>query len=650
MWRSTTGFLVLQLFLLITPGVAQQLSVPLRFERNAGQAGADVKYIARASAYTALLDETGLTIRRSTHPIRMRFAGASRPVIEPIDEMNIHSNYYTGDARQWRKGIRNFQRLKFENIYSGVDVVFYGNGRNLQFDFVLAPKTDAKNIVLAFSGHQELELTNSNELRLRTEDGTVNLSAPGIYQMLGGKRANVNGRFVKRTADTIGIALGAYDRDAPLIIDPVVSFSTYLGGPGAQESVNDIKVDAAGSAYVTYDDYDDTGPSHDFVVNKISPIGGNGYSTVLGHFHSDESATAIQVDASGNAYVTGWAYSYPDDHPRFPSLNALQPVPAGGVDAVLVKLNPQGEVVFSTYLGGSGNDHGRDLTLDSAGNIYVTGTTSSNDFPVRNPFQALRVPGGTSDSDVFVTKINPSGTAILYSTYLGGDDDDLVASIAVDAVGSIYLAGSTKSSVFAGRTIARGSSPLGLNWSGYAVKFNPAGTALDYSFVWSDVRDDRLVQHAALDNAGNLYIAESGFVRKLNAPGRAFIYMKNIPAGVLSVAIDSQGNAYAVGRTSTEAQNSSKAANNRAYVAKIPPDGSAFAFETSLNGTIRNPVDPNGDAGSTVATAIAVAPSGAVYVGGYSESFNFPTTNGSTRSRSTAASTQDAILFIIQPE
>src|SRR5262249_37119846 len=163
---------------------------------------------------------------------------------------------------------------------------------------------------------------------------------------------------------------------------------------------------------------------------------------------------------------------------------------------------------------------GRDIALDLAGNIYVTGTTSSNDFPVRNPFQTLRVPGGSSDSDVFVTKINPSGSAILYSTYLGGDDDDLVASIAVDAAGSIYLARSTKSSAFAGRNIVRGSSPLGLNWNGYAVKFNPDGASLDYSFVWSDVREDHLVQHAALDSTGNLYIAESGLVRKLNASGR----------------------------------------------------------------------------------------------------------------------------------
>jgi Beta-propeller repeat len=640
MWRSTTVLLVLELSLLITPGRAQQLSVPLRFEPNAGQAAANVKYIAKGFGYTALLDEAGLTIR-SAHPIRMRFAGALKPSILPVEEMNIHSNYYTGEPRQWRTGVRNFQKLKYTDVYSGVDVVFYGNGRELQFDFVLAPKTNVENIVLAFSGQQELELTNSNELRLRTQDGTVNLSAPGIYQILGGKRNTVDGRFVKRSSDTIGIALGAYDREAPLIIDPVVTYSTYLGGPGAQESVNDIKVDAAGNAYVTYDDYDDTGPSHDFVVNKISPTGGSGYTTVLGHFHSEESAIAIQVDASGNAYVTGWAYSYPSDHPRFPTFNALQPGPAGGVDAVLVKLDPQGQVVFSTYLGGSGDDYGRDITLDSAGNIYVAGTTSSNDFPIRNPYQALRVPGGASDSDVFVTKINPSGSAILYSTYLGGDDDDSVASIAVDSGAGIYIAGSTRSSSFAGRSIVRGSSPFGLNWSGYAVRFDPSGTSLDYSFVWSDVREDHLVKHAALDSAGNLYIAESNFVRKLNASGKAFVYMKNITAGVSSVAVDPQGNAYAVGRTSDPG-------SNRAYVAKIAPDGSAFAFETSLNGTIRNPLDSDDGAGSTVGTAIAVAPSGALYVGGYSESLNFPTTNGSTRSRTTPASTQDAILFIIQ--
>src|SRR5262249_31928365 len=159
---------------------------------------------------------------------------------------------------------------------------------------------------------------------------------------------------------------------------------------------NDLKVDSAGNAYVTYDDLDDTGPSHDFVVSKISPAGGSGYTTVLGHFHSEESATALTVDASGNVYVTGWAHSYPDDHPRFPSVNALQPEPAGNVDAVLVKLDRQGQVVFSTYLGGSGNDYGRDVTRRIECNVYVTGTTSSADFPIRNPHQALRIPGGDS--------------------------------------------------------------------------------------------------------------------------------------------------------------------------------------------------------------------------------------------------------------
>src|SRR5262249_3590382 len=182
--------------------------------------------------------------------------------------------------------------------------------------------------------------------------------------------------------------------------------------------------------------------------------------------------------------------------------------------------------------------------------------------PLRSRYQALRVPGGESDSDVFGAKIGPTGSTILYATYLGGDDDDSVASIAVDAVGSIYLSGSTRSSSFAGRTIVHGSSPFGLNWSGYAVKFDPAGKSLDYSFVWSHVHEDHRVTHAALDTAGNLYVAESGFVRKLNASGKAFTYMKNVPAGVFSVTVDSQGNAYAAGRTSDPG-------SNRAYVAKI---------------------------------------------------------------------------------
>jgi hypothetical protein len=406
-----------------------------------------------------------------------------------------------------------------------------------------------------------------------------------------------------------------------------MTYSTYLGGAGAQESVNDIKVDSAGNAYVTYDFYDDTGPSHDFVVSKISPHGGRGYTTRLGHFHSDESATAIAVDASGNAVVTGWAQSYPTGHPRFPSINALQPEPAGGVDAIVVKLDPEGRVVFSTYLGGSGNDYGRGVALDSTGNIYIAGTTTSSNFPIRTPYQALRAGAG---ADVFVTKINPSGSVILYSTYLGGDDDDSVASIAVDGAG-IYLAGSTRSSSFAGRPGKRGP-----HWSGYAVKFNPAG-GLAYSMLWSDVEEDHLVLNAALDDAGNLTLAEPRLLRRLNAAGNGFIYLKVIPGGVTAVAIDHQANAYAIGRN-----------GDAAYVVKIPPDGGDFMYATSLKGTIRNPADPPELVGSTVVTAIAVTPSGAAYVGGYSESLDFPTTNGSTRSRWSAASTQDAILFVLR--
>ena len=413
---------------------------------------------------------------------------------------------------------------------------------------------------------------------------------------------------------------------------PAIFYSTYVGQEGARESITDIKVDSAGDAYVTYDVRDETGPGHDFVVSKISPAGRKGYTTVLGHFYSEEGATALALDASGNAYITGWAQSYPSGHPRFPTLNALQFRPAGGVDAVIVKLNPQGEVVFSTYLGGSGNDYGRDITVDTAGNIYVTGTTSSDDFPTRNPYQSQRVRGGDAGADIFVTKINAAGSAILYSTYLGGNDDDSVSSIAVDSGGSIYLAGSTKSSSFADTNLP------GLRWSGYAVKFNSTGSNLIYSFAWSDVRQDHIVVDAALDAADNLYVAEHDAVRKLNSTGTAVVYSKTIPADISAVAVDGEGHAYATGTISSDL-----------YVLEISPSGGEFINTTSLNGTLRTANDPANGVGSSVGKAIAVTAAGSVYVGGYSESLNFPTTNGSTRSRWTKANTQDAIFFVIQP-
>jgi hypothetical protein len=422
-----------------------------------------------------------------------------------------------------------------------------------------------------------------------------------------------------------------------------LSYSTYLGGDGAQEAITDIKIDSSGDAYVTYYDRDDTGPSHDFMVGKISPSGRNGYTTVLGHFYSEESAASVAIDALGYAYVTGWAYSYPSSHPRFPTLNALQPEPAGGVDAVVVKLNPQGEVVFSTYLGGSGNDYGRDIAIDALGNIYVTGTTSSDDFATRSPYQAQRAAGGSEGTDVFVTKINAAGSAILYSTFLGGNDDDSVSSIVIDGSGSIYLAGSTRSSSFAGRslpgstagcTVTEGTSSRRPCWNGYAVKFNPDGSDLIFSIAWSDAQQDHLVLDAAVDAAGNLYVAEPGLVRKLNSSGSGFAYSRNIPARVSALTADRLGNVYATASTEEDLQ-----------VLKVSPDGGDFALETSLSGTVNEP----GGAGASVGMTIAVSVGGNVYVGGYSESLNFPTTNGSTRSPWTRASSQDAIFFVLQP-
>jgi hypothetical protein len=202
MWRSRIILLGVELSLLITPS-CQRFSVPFRFEPNAGQAPASVKYIANGSRYNALLDETGLTIGSSAHPIHVRFAGASKPLIEPVHELDVQSNYYTGEPRQWRTGIRSFQRLLYRSVYSGVDVLFYGNGSELQFDFVLAPNAVVENIRLAFSGQQGLELSDSNELWLRAKDGKVRITFPGIYQVVDGQRKGVNGRFVKRAGNTV---------------------------------------------------------------------------------------------------------------------------------------------------------------------------------------------------------------------------------------------------------------------------------------------------------------------------------------------------------------------------------------------------------------------------------------------------------------
>jgi hypothetical protein len=334
--------------------------LPLSFEANQGQTDAQVSFLARGSGYALFLTpaEAVLSLRKPTQPgtdadpaasgtvLRMQLVGASTaPRLVGQGLLSGTSNYLLGnDPSQWHTGIADYARVEARGVYPGVDLVYYGNQRQLEYDFTVAPGADPGAITLAFPGAESATLDDQGNLVLQMAGGAVVEQAPVLYQEGNGIREAVSGHYVLAGDGQVGFAVGSYDRSRPLVIDPILSYSTYLGG-----SFDDI-----------------------------------GYG--------------IAVDSAGNAYVTGYTESA-----NFPTANPRQSANGGGRDAFVAKLNAAGSVLaYSTYLGGSNDDYGYGIAVDSAGNAYVTGYTNSTNFPTANPLQAAN--GGSVDA--FVAKLN----------------------------------------------------------------------------------------------------------------------------------------------------------------------------------------------------------------------------------------------------
>src|SRR5438132_548275 len=428
--------------------------LPLSFEANDGQADPQVKFLSRGSGYTLFLTPTEAVLtltkadghakrrisgeatlvepeKRAGTVLRMRLVGANpAPEVAGVGELPGKSNYFLGnDPTKWRTNVSTYAKVEYREVYPGVNLVYYGNQRQLEHDFVVSPGADPKVITLAFEGVDGVAIDALGDLVLRTVGGEVRLRKPVVYQEQNRQRAVIPTRYVLTAEHQVAFEVAAYDATKPLIIDPVLVYSTYLGGSGSDAS-SGIAVDTQGNAYVTgvtrSSDFPTTagafqttfGGLINAFVTKLNPTGtALLYSTYLGGFGSNQGF-AIAVDTLGNAYVTGGAVR---DFPT--TLGAFQPAFGGGFfDAFVTKLNPTGTaLVYSTFLGGSNDDEGFGIAADAAGNAYVTGFTQSSNFPTRaGAFQATF--GGVEDT--FVTKLDPTGAALVYSTYLGGSGDD----------------------------------------------------------------------------------------------------------------------------------------------------------------------------------------------------------------------------------
>ena len=747
--------------------------LPLSFEANRGQTDARVKFLSRGHGYTLFLtsDEVVLGLvkprignprleaRRELPMLRGRSQkkaesfpallapnlgspNRTRPMtdsgqvavtdavlhvkpvgmnpttrITPLAQLPGKSNYLIGnDPKKWHTNVPTYAKVKYNDVYPGVDLVYYGNQGQLEYDFVVAPGVDPGNIALDVvaegvspssetpkSGRRgarrsRLSIDDNGDLLLGTLGGAVVFHKPLVYQQIkdNGQRTTVGSRYVLRSDHEVTFEVASYDRTRPLVIDPILTYSTYLGGSGdeltAPSGTDGIALDPAGNAYVIGATSSADFPaapgalqtsfaggsgsfgcfnsiSADAFVTKLNARGDTIiYSTYLGG-NDDDCGEGIAVDPSGNAYVAGETLS--TDFPV--TRGAFQPACAscsqGMVDTFAAKLSRDGSaLVYSTYLGGNDEDLFPMLALDRFGNLYIQGTTFSTDYPTTpGVFQPACASCANGNPDTYVTKLNSDGSALVYSTYLGGNDFDACgAQIAVDSIGSVYVNGFTCSNDFPTHNSLQGYAG---GCDAFLTKLNPAGTALVYS-TYLGGSDFDIIFGTAVDLSGNAYVSGGtgssdfptspgafqtnlvggfeAFVTKINPSGSAFVYSTYLGGtgdqAAEGIAVDYHGNAFVAGQTTStdfpvlRPLQRANAGGFDVFVTELNPTGRGLVFSSYLGGT-----------GDDSTSGIALDRQRRnVYVAGTTASSDFPTVHAAQSQF--GGGTFDAFVVKISPD
>ncbi len=629
--------------------------LPLSFEANQGQTDERVKFISRGQGYGLFLtaDEAVLTLRAQDEGkrdqahvgpssstavvLRTKLVGANKdPKVSGQDELAGRSNYFIGnDPQKWRTSVPNFSKVRYEAVYPGIDLIYYGKGRQLEYDFTVAPGMDPGLIKLAFEGAENLSLDEQGDLLISLKGGVVRHHAPVVYQEIDGQRVAVAGNYRLHSDREVGFALGQYDRTRPLVIDPVLVYSTYLGGTSG-DSGNGIAIDAAGNAYIsgstgslnfpttagvfqpTFQPLPGNGPYYgDAFVTKLNPSGtALVYSTYLGGTVAGEVGKSIAVDNQGNAYIAGTTgggavLTRQND---FPTVNAYQSTFGGTDDGFVTKLNPTGSaLVFSTYLGGNDSDSANRLALNPAtGESYVVGFAFSTNFPttpgVFLPAPCPVTPCTTITVKAFVTKFNSSGGTAQFSTLLG---NGYAEGADIDSSGNTYITGTASSNYPVTPGVFQ---PVSGGSDAFLTKLNSNGTALIYStFLGGGPQSDRGFD-VDVDGAGNAYVAgqtqssgfpttpgafdisynggEDAFVTKFNTTASALIYSTFLGGSAedraRSIAVDNSGNAFVTGQTRATNFPTVNSLQLRStsltdiFLTKLNPNGSALVYSTYL--------------------------------------------------------------------
>ncbi len=600
------------------------------------------------------------------------------------DPLPTKVNYFIGnDPKKWQTNVKTYARVRYQNVYPGIDLLYYGNNRQVEYDFLVSPGADAGKIQFSVQGADALSVDAEGNLVLSKGGSQLYFQAPGIYQQVNGSHVKVSGKYFVQDSTHVGFTIAAHDRSKTLVIDPVLVYSTFLGGRG-DDYGNAVAVDASGNAYVT-----GTTDSPDFPLATLGSFNPNQQrlfvakldvsgSTLLfadyfGGTSGNDQANSIAVDSTGNTYVAG-ATSSAD----FPVFGAYQPAMAGYTNAFLTKFSSDGSsLVFSTYLGGSNYDYGEAVVVDSAGEAAIAGNTSSQNFPLANPYQSSISPDENGDWGTygFFSKFSADGSSLLYSSYLAGnlgaDDWDastLITGLADDSSGNLYIVGSTDTTNFPTTSGAYMTAFPGtyqsvcfiakfdtsgemvyssyLGGTGYS---SPAGVAVDasgYAYVagYDDGQDNFPVTTTSICDPSSQN-CNGTFVAKFDTAGAALVYSTFLGpdnnSSPFGIQVDASGDAYVV--ANSESSPFTLVNPIEAYmggsdllIVELDSSGSSQQFATFV-----------GAAEDDSASGMAMDQTGAIYVTGNTDSQYFPATQSAFQG--TWGGQYDAFILKISP-
>jgi uncharacterized protein (TIGR03437 family) len=642
-----------------TQGADLLKKLPLRFEESRE---ASAKYVAHGAGFNLYLGqrESWLEWRdasgKRTGRVRTVLANAKNGAgPEPGDRLPGAANYFIGSIENWRTDVTGYESIRYRRVYAGIDLVFHGEAGRLEYDFVLAPHADPGAIRFEVTGQHRLAIDGNGDLIVSTDVGEIRWKRPGIYQETssnttgGTGKTPVRGSFALVGKHTVAFRLGAYDRDRTLTIDPTLAppantstltYSTFLGGAG------------------------------------------------------NEFARGIGLDSAGNVYIAGGTTTT-----NLPTVSTFQPnfggqtANAASGDAFIAKFSPSGALLYLTYLGGSADDTAMALAVDATGNAYVTGFTTSSNFPTAGtPYQSKfgGYGGGTvmRTGDAFVAKIAPAGNKLIYSTYLGGSQDDFGLAIAIDGTGAVYVTGGTMSPNFPVsstaylKTFQGGGGqqstytygiPLIDSGDAFVAKLDATGANLLFSTYLGGSRDD-VGSTIALDASDNVYVGGftlsgnfpttagayqrqfggadpndlyfqtgDGFIAKLKPDGSGLIYSTYFGGAgddyVQSIAVDAAGDAYFTGRSGSSALTTTAGVFQPAFGGPLVlPNGTENLVGDAVVGEL-NPAGSAmvyltwlGGSGNDAGASIAIDAAGNAYVAGFSDSTNFPVSSSAFQS------------------